>query len=237
MLITFSGLDGSGKSTLIQAVTAALEESQTSVVVRHMNYDVGLFPLLNVIWRRLQRARSTGHPRPPATSPGQTSRWRRLRSAIVWNKPCRRLVYLADLLIFACYRFRIEWLGGRVLIMDRYFYDTLVDVATPHSWGWARLLARITPTPNLPVWLDCTPEEAFARKGEFSVDYLTRRSLAYKRVFGWIPTAMVLDNTDLARSTGQITRRVAQALGRAEEPRPTEARPPRATDRPHPGRS
>ncbi len=216
MLITFSGLDGSGKSTLIGTLKSALEAKDTEVVVCHMTYDVGLLAAAMGIRDRLRRLRSgeAGRPGGTATRPVEPhnleSRWKRLRYAVVWNKPCRRLFYLVDLVIFAAFRFYVERLRGRVLIMDRYFYDTLVDVAGPRSWGWARALAWLTPTPNLPVLLDTSPEVAFARKREFSVEYLTRRSAAYRRVFGWVRSAVVLNNMDLTLSTGELARLVVE---------------------------
>ncbi|MGH7526050.1 MAG: hypothetical protein ACREMX_05055 [Gemmatimonadales bacterium] len=203
MLITFSGLDGSGKSTLIRSLRAALEASNTAVVVCHMNHDIGIFAAVQALRNRLiGSAPSPGHAR------AGNSRWQRLRHAVIWNKPCRRVLYLADLLVFVVFRFRVERRRDSVLLMDRYFYDTLVDVAGPRGWTWARLLARITPTPHLAVLLDATPEVAFARKGEFSVEYLARRSLAYKRVFGWVRSTLILDAADLDGSTRELARLV-----------------------------
>jgi thymidylate kinase len=212
MLITFSGLDGSGKSTLIRTVRCALEAEGTGVVVCHMTYDVGLFALAIGARNLIRRAAGgTAGRRKLAVDPRiLDSGWKRLRYAIVWNRTLRRIIYLADLVLFAGYRLYVERLRRRVLIMDRYFYDTLVDVAGPGSWGWARVLAWITPDPDLALLLDTGPEEAFARKGEYSVDYLARRWSAYQRVFGWVRSAVVLDNRDLARATGEITRLVAQ---------------------------
>src|SRR6266571_4088503 len=43
MLITFSGLDGAGKSTLIASLKAALEERKRPVTVLHMHRDIGLY--------------------------------------------------------------------------------------------------------------------------------------------------------------------------------------------------
>ena len=68
--------------------------------------------------------------------------------------------------------------------MDRYFYDTVVDVSfwQGHPRA-ARLLARLTPTPAVPVLLDISPAEAFERKGEHGVRFLEDKRAAYKSVF------------------------------------------------------
>ena len=164
--MTFSGLDGAGKSTLIDWLQQRLAEHNRSATVFHMNDHIGLYAYL-----RFARDRVVGAPPPPdwsaggaapdAAAPGTwRQRYRRLRYRILWHKGLRRLIYPFDLLVFAVYRFYHEVLHRRVLIMDRYFYDTLVDVFDPRSGWWLRLLERITPTPTLPVFLDVTPEES-----------------------------------------------------------------------------
>jgi thymidylate kinase len=215
VLITFSGLDGAGKSTLIEFLQNTLEGQRQPVVVLHLNDQVGVYALL-----RAARDRVFGGGRAASLAPGApdpksqklqrpaATGWRglasRLRTAIVWNKPMRRLLYLLDLTIFACYRFYLEQVRGRVLIMDRYFYDTLVDVADGRSGPWTRLLERLTPQPTVPVFLDITPEESYRRKREFSVEYLRRRSAAYHRVFDRVPGAVRLVNEDLDRTKAAL---------------------------------
>src|SRR3989442_2921238 len=97
-------------------------------------------------------APSNGDRNPATTGSSGPARivLRRIWDAIVWSKLLRRLIYPVDLLLFLCYRAYIEGIRKRVLIMDRYFYDTLVDVADGRGWGWIRLLKLITPTPTLP---------------------------------------------------------------------------------------
>ena len=129
-------------------------------------------------------------------------------TAIVWNKPTRRLLYLVDLAIFQCYRFWLETIRGRVLIMDRYFYDTLVDVTNGRTRLWTRVLEHLTTYENvalpLPVFLDITPEESYRRKREFSIDYLRHRADAYHNVFARVPGAVRLVNTDLERTKAAL---------------------------------
>ncbi|HVH69051.1 MAG TPA: hypothetical protein VM716_14375 [Gemmatimonadales bacterium] len=205
MLITFSGLDGAGKSTLIERLKTALERQDRRVAVFHINDHVGLYAYLRVLRDRISGAPAgnggAGGPPPgngerPGAAHGLRGAYRRIRNAILWNKPLRRLIYPLDLLVFLGYRFYVETLRNRVLVMDRYFYDTLVDVAYDRAWGWLRLLQRITPTPDLAVFLDITPEESFARKGEYSVPYLQRRALAYREVFKHVPRVVALPNSD-----------------------------------------
>ena len=75
--------------------------------------------------------------------------------------------------------------------MDRYFYDTLVDVTGVRRSFRLRFLSWLTPTPNLSVYLDITPEKAFARKNEYSVAYLNQRRLSYHKLISQLPGILV----------------------------------------------
>ena len=223
MLITFSGLDGAGKSTLIEFLSATLEQQRRSVVVLHLNDQVGVYAFLRVLrdWvlgRRLApltpgapdpRSQKIGRPSPG----GWRGLWSRLRTAILWNKPLRRFLYPVDLFVFLCYRTVVEKAKGRVLIMDRYFYDTLVDVSNGQRRLWTRLLERITPTPTVPIFLDISPEESYRRKGEFSIEYLRRRSAAYQNVFARVPQTVRIVNDDLDATKAALLHVVGNRSG------------------------
>lgn len=240
MLITFSGLDGAGKSTLIAWLVHALERERIGVAVCHMNTGIGVYAALRALRDRL---RPGGRPAagpavpsalsaptvgaaapPPRAGAGDEARAprsargrlrdgaRRLRYALVWNKGLRRMLYPVDLLVFLLYRRSVER-SGRVLIMDRYFYDTLVDVADGRRWGLLRLYERVTPTPTLPIFLDVGPEECFARKGEYSVEYLQRRWQAYHAVLPWVPATVRVAAHDLDAAKATLRELVAARLG------------------------
>jgi thymidylate kinase len=217
VLITFSGLDGAGKSTLITFLCETLERQRRPVAVLRLNDQVGLYAYLRSV-----RDALTGHrdaPLPPGTPDpralpkqrrgGLRGALARLRTAIIWNSSLRRVIYPIDLLVFLAYRAYLEKVKGRVLIMDRYFYDTLVDVWGGRDRMWTRVLERITPMPTLPVFLDVTPEESHRRKGEFSVDYLRHRYAAYQRVFARVPASVRIVNDDLDRTKAVLL----QAIG------------------------
>jgi len=204
MLITLSGLDGAGKSTLIELLKRSLEKRNKRVAVLHMDHQIGLYAYLQSIRGLIFSSTRDGDGQPTkkgeSLDPAERRKDSWLRSAIsrgkytlLWNKPLRRGVYLVDLAIFLFYRLYIEKLKKQILIMDRYFYDRLVDVAgAQRGWSFIRFLALLTPTPTLPVYLDISPEEAYARKREFSVAYLRCRQASYRKVFPLVRSSVVL---------------------------------------------
>jgi thymidylate kinase len=179
MLITFSGLDGAGKSTLVKLLKASLERRDVPATVSHMYRDVGVYALGKAALEKLSGRAARGEVSAATTATTGSG----FARGMVWNKTLRTLVYPLDLLIFVVYRLYVEGMKGHILIMDRYFYDTLVDVSAGRGGRIARVLARLTPTPSVPVLLDISPGQAFARKGEHSVNYLERKREAYKHVF------------------------------------------------------
>jgi thymidylate kinase len=225
MLITFSGLDGSGKSTLVDYLKERLEQENRRVAVSHMNYDVGLYSVLRSLVKRpsektnglsKEQTVETHAPRERAFENNFQSGTAKLRYMLVWNKGVRLLIFPLDVLLFLVYRLYVEKLNQKVLIMDRYFYDTLVDLTGAQPSFRTRLLSWLTPTPNLSIYLDCNPEKAFVRKNEYSVDYLDRRRRSYLKLISDLPTVLVvstdqdLDATRLSLANAVRERMVAQ---------------------------
>ena len=220
LVISFSGLDGAGKSTLIAWLRVELERRHRRVTVLPMSDGVGPYALLRVARDALRRLTGRGRRveppqprwagRPRAT--GLRGLVGRVRDAIVWSKPLRRVLYPVDLAVFLAIRFYVATVRRRVLVTDRYFYDTLVDVADDDRWFWVRLLERLTPAPDVPVFLDVTAEESYARKGEYSVAYLARRRAAYRAIAPLVPSAIVLPNTDLSATRHALERAVEERL-------------------------
>ena len=202
MLITFSGLDGSGKSSLIEWLKESLENDNKQVAVFHMYYDVGVFGTARLLFSGTVNG-SNGRSKVRAAEAARVPRRAglrktvyRLRQKIVWNKRLRLLVFPLDVFIFLLYRFYVEKLNQQILIMDRYFYDTLAEITEGTESQLGRFLSRLAPTPNLAVFLDVSPEEAFARKGEFSVAGLSLRRLSYQKLFRWIPELVLLSTQE-----------------------------------------
>jgi len=129
VLITFSGLDGAGKSTLIAWLKETLERRNRRVAVFHMNDHVGAYAYLRAVRDRLFGGPPPGFATPDeppehegldgakrrAVRPSFRERVWRIRIALVWNKPLRHLLYLFDLSVFWVYRLHIEKVKRRIL--------------------------------------------------------------------------------------------------------------------------
>src|SRR5207253_4593401 len=99
MLITCSGLDGAGKSTLIERLKITLEQQHCRVAVFHINDHVGVYAYLRALRDRVRGGGgaipSNGSPptAPPAPSSRLRAAYRRARNAGPWDKPPRPPTY------------------------------------------------------------------------------------------------------------------------------------------------
>lgn len=225
MLISLSGLDGAGKSTLAEALRSRLEKNGVRAVIFHMNKDVGLYAYLrnardavkSSFRSRPSESSADDRLRHPATGPDRPigsakAALLEVRRRIIWNKSLRRWVDLGDLATFHLYRLYIEKVRGRVLIMDRYFYDRMADIADGRRWRYLRWFSRITPAPDVAVFVEVSPEEAFRRKQEYSVESMTSRSATYKEIFSWVQGSVTLCNNDLEEAVETLEQIVLTRL-------------------------
>ena len=224
MLITFSGLDGSGKSTLIGILKEYLEKPGARVRVLTMYDHIGLYACLRRIRDQiksvLRRPGSTvdveveySNDKDRELPLPQRSRFLQAFVDVLRSSGVKRFVYVLDLVSFLFYRFYVEKVCNNILVMDRYFYDSLADVSNGKSWGFVRCFLFFTPEPDVPVWIDTPPEESFARKGEYSVPYLVMRREKYAHIFGWVKKGVVIKNDNLDEAKSKLIKTVSQRLG------------------------
>ncbi|MGH2379484.1 MAG: hypothetical protein ACRDGT_13580, partial [Candidatus Limnocylindria bacterium] len=196
--------DGAGKSTLIGELAGELRSSGHRVRVLTMYDDVSIYSVVRAL---RNRARSTVRGGAGAGE-GSGPLYRIARSA-----PVRRLAFAGDLLSLTVRRLYHQGLRGETLILDRYLYDTLADAA---AGGWPSLstLLRLAPHPDVPILVDVEPADAFARKGEYDVAYLTRRHRTYADLFARIPGAVVVRNDDREAARRAVSEAVARRMRR-----------------------
>ena len=193
---------------MIHGLKAAVEKKRCSVTVLTMYDDIALYSFLRSIRNRIKGVKGVELHAEGATLSGQSqamvdqnnSSWFvRLIYGVARSPLVRRCVYFLDLIILLAVRFHEEKIKKNVLILDRYFYDSLADVAGKGWWNWIyiKFFLFIIPTPDVPVFVDVTADQAFARKAEYPIDYLKRRRIVYETIFALVYRSVVIPNNDL----------------------------------------
>lgn len=180
MLITFSGIDGSGKT----AHAAALSRALSVCGVTHVR--VWSRPGCSPLYRALAAARRKFTAAPDSTTPsGQPQPAPGGKAArLLWA-----ILNVLDLAIVYNWSVRRRLLVGNVIVCDRYATDAEVELAErlPGQDRLARriiaVLHHLSPAPQVAYLLDLPPTEAANRSADpENVIQLERQRQAYLRL-------------------------------------------------------
>ncbi len=169
-IITLSGIDGSGKSSQLVLLQKHLEASGAVTAYFHA-----------VQWSLPQAARTLF--RRTRNAPGEA---KAVTQSSGFGVLLRQGILLLDLIRFKWYVHRLEKAGVQYLLSDRYFYDSLVNIAyldgTSLDTGYARLTARYIPKPYRAFYLSINPERVMERERppEQGLAYLKDKDLLFK---------------------------------------------------------
>jgi thymidylate kinase len=109
-----------------------------------------------------------------------------------------------------------------VIILDRYVYDSLIDIDSSFAAGGAelkRLLkswsVRVFPRPDIVVLFDLSPAEAMRRKDDIpSMEYLEERHDLYRAAAEEVKAAVIDASRPIDAIRGDLVRVVsARGLG------------------------
>jgi thymidylate kinase len=179
VIVSFSGLDGSGKTTQI----AALLEASAHLGLRANLITFWDDVVVGTRWREGFVHKVFGSEQ-GVGAPGHPVERRDKNVRVGYLTLMRHLLYLADAIHLRIVLSRARKSGASVIIMDRYIYDELTNLPleNPFSMAYARLLARIAPRPELAILMDADPDLARARKPEYSLNFLRQSRRSYFRL-------------------------------------------------------
>ncbi|MGA7257789.1 MAG: thymidylate kinase [Terracidiphilus sp.] len=174
--ISFSGVDGAGKSTQIQALRQALEREGMRVRIVAFWDDIAALTRLRegAGHRIFKGEKGVGSPENPVN--------RRDKNVRAWPMaPVRLGLYLLDALST---RIRVRQTlrsGADAVIFDRYIYDQFanLNLRRPLLRAYVRAVMRLAPRLDVGYILDADPAQARARKPEYPLDFIELNRRAY----------------------------------------------------------
>jgi thymidylate kinase len=119
MLISFSGIDSSGKSTQILKVVEYFKSRgrKTKVIWSRGGYT----PLFNIFKSILRKITDNALPR-PGDSIHRNKTFKKKWVQVIWLN-----IALLDMILFYALYFRLLKMWGFIVIADRYLWDTFID--------------------------------------------------------------------------------------------------------------
>jgi len=176
LLISFSGVDGSGKSTQIDNLRSALHAAgmKTTLLAFWDNVVVGVKYREGFVHKVYKSERGIGAPGKPVNRRDKNMRGWYLTLA-------RHFLYLVDALNLCRVVARARRSGVDVVILDRYVYDELSNLNLKNSLSRAfvKFVSGLVPQPDVAYLLDADPVAAYARKPEYPVEFMKRCRRAY----------------------------------------------------------
>ena len=207
--ISFSGIDGAGKSTQIESLCARMEEWGLRVRVIRFWDDVATLTRLRESGARTLFKGDSGVGTPSAPIN------RRDKNVQSWPMTCLRLcIYLADAISSSILVKRELRSSVDVIIFDRYMYDELVNLKLQNRIirAYARLIATLVPIPDISFVLDAEPAEARARKPEYPLDFLNTCRQSYLALSDFISSMTIIPPMSKQEVESEILRLTTMAL-------------------------
>lgn len=209
-VITFTGVDGAGKSTVLEAVESLLSEKyrRNTLTLRHRP---SLLPILS----SFKYGKAGAEKRAATGLPRQGQNKSKLSSML------RFTYYYTDYLLGQLYIYLRYSLRGYIVLYDRYYFDFIIDPLRTNI----RLDSKLTRSlykwiykPRLNILLYAAPEVVRQRKQELDVEQITELTQGYRELFGELSvdsdkaTYLPIQNHDLDKTLTLIENQLVKVI-------------------------
>jgi thymidylate kinase len=213
ILVTFSGIDGAGKSTQIEMLRERLSQAGFRVSLVAFWDDVATLTGVREFSGHtlFKGEKGVGSPTKPVN--------RRDKNVRSWYMTAVRFVlYFLDATSLCFVVAKQRRAGADVIIFDRYLHDQLANLNLSDGIGrmYARLLLAATPQPDVAYLLDADPAQARERKPEYPVEFLHQSRAAYLALNKIGGRMTVIPPLPVAESAEQILDEISKILSPAD---------------------
>ncbi len=201
LLISFSGLDGAGKTTQITNLREFISRHglQHELITFWDDVVVGTRYREGVVHKVYGSEQGIGAPGKPVNrNDKNVRRW--------YLTIARHLLYLLDAIHLRFVVGRAEMNDNNVIIMDRYIYDELANlpVGNPISNLFIRMVRFIAPIPDIAYLLDADPEAARARKPEYPIEFMHNCRRSYFKLSRLLQTFTIIPPLPLTDAKREV---------------------------------
>ena len=208
--VSFSGVDGAGKTTQIDNLCAFL--THQGVRYRVFRFWDDIARLTNVRegtgHRVFKGEKGIGSPDKPIN--------RRDKNVRGFPMTCIRMfLYLVDAISTRrMFNRAMQSDDVEFVIFDRYTYDELanLDLQNAAVRAYARLIMWLVPRPDISFLLDADPDAARARKPEYPIDFVRLNRKAYFDLNRIVGGLTVVEPMAIQEAKNQVVSRVEALL-------------------------
>jgi thymidylate kinase len=211
--VSFSGIDGAGKSTQIANLRAYLQSA---------GLKVGLITFWDDVARLKRIREGAGHTlfkgEKGVGSPERPVN-RRDKNVRSWPMSLVRLgLYFVDALSLRAAVAKALESGADFVICDRYIYDELanLNLGNPAARAYVRMIMKLVPRPDVSYFLDADPVAARARKPEYPLDFLHISRASYFTLIELIGGITVIPPMSIKNAEREVIRYALTVLSSEE---------------------
>ncbi|MDP3791512.1 MAG: hypothetical protein Q8R38_05680 [Candidatus Omnitrophota bacterium] len=207
MIIAFSGIDGSGKTTAAEFVLDYLRKrnitAEYSHIIRDSFYHKILHKVIGKVSKNAQRSLE------------ENLRKKKGGISIFISKCMKKMVLFINLLCFNLQYHRYKNNIQHNIVTDRYFYDDIVQGVYLGIMrkGFLVMFKKCIIQPDIVFFLRSEPALAYDRKREYDKEYFIVKSVLYDDMYRAVPNVRIAEGS-MDNIKGVVKNYLEKAIGK-----------------------